>query len=251
MPTRELVVCCDQRTLAHAAAQFIVGEIALAENRRFHLALSGGTTPAIVYDVLASNPANDSFLKQHCEFYFSDERPVGPDHPDSNFRLANEHLFRKLDIGEANIHRLHGEAGDLSAEAKRYAALIRSSLPTDADNIPQFDLTILGMGVDGHTASIFPDLDFDHFANELVAAPFVGSMKQKRLTFTLRLINASQAVLILVSGKGKAATVKSALDSSIESGKLPVSRVAASRTVWLMDLDAASELNWTGRVLSL
>lgn len=251
MPTRELVVCRDQRTLAHAAAQFIVGEKALVENRRFCLALSGGTTPAIVYDVLASNPANRTHLNQHCEFYFSDERPVGPDHPDSNFRLANEHLFRKLDIGEANIHRLHGEASERSAEAKRYADLIRSSLPTDANNIPQFDLTMLGMGSDGHTASIFPDFDFDRFKDELVAAPFVSSIKQNRLTFTLRLINASRAALILVSGKGKAAAVKSALDSSIESGKLPVSRVAASRTVWLMDLDAASELNWTGRVLSL
>ena len=251
MPVREIVVCRDQKCLTHAAAQFILGEIAFAQDRRFCLALSGGTTPAVVYDLLASNPANGLILNASCEFFFSDERPVGPDHPDSNFRLASRQLFEPLGIEPGIIHRMKGEANDPDSEARRYADLIRAKVPSDRDSIPRFNLTILGMGSDGHTASIFPDYDFERHENDLVAVPFVHSLGQMRLTFTLKLINASRAALILVSGKGKAAAVKSALDSSIESSKLPVSRVAAERTVWLVDSDAASELNWTGRVLSL
>jgi 6-phosphogluconolactonase len=251
MPVREIVVCRDPNCLAHAAAQFILGEIALIDDRRFHLALSGGSTPAIVYDVLASNPASGKLLNSACEFYFSDERTVGPDHPDSNFGLANSKLFEPLGVEQDVIHRMIGEAKDPQDEVRRYVELILSQVPVGTGNTPRFDLTILGMGSDGHTASIFPDYDYNRYENALVAVPFVNSLNQRRLTFTLKLINASRAVLILVSGKAKAAAVKSALDSSIESSKLPVSRVAAERTVWLLDLDAASELNWTGNVLSL
>lgn len=251
MLVREIVVCSDQKSLAHAAAQFVLGEISLVENRRFHLALSGGSTPAIVYDVVASNPANSVVLNSSCEFYFSDERPVGPDHPDSNYRLAHTRLFEPLGIDPGIIHRIKGEANDLSAEARRYSELIRNNVPAGSDSIPNFDLTILGIGADGHTASIFPDNDLARLESDLVTAPHVRSLGQQRLTFTFKLINASRAALILVSGQSKAAAVKSALDSSIESSKLPVSRVAAQRTIWMLDLDAASELNWSGRVLSL
>ncbi|MBI5266184.1 MAG: 6-phosphogluconolactonase [candidate division Zixibacteria bacterium] len=250
MPTREIVVCQDRETLARAAAQFVLGEVERKESGRFLLALSGGTTPARLYDILAETPSAGELLSSLCELFFSDERPVGPDHFDSNYRTAQSHLFEPLRIDERIIHRMRGESKDLYAEAGRYASLIREKAGVAADAIPRLDLTILGMGPDGHTSSLFPGYDFES-ENDLVVAPFVPALKTHRLSFGLRLINASRAVLVLVSGEEKAAMVKKVLDKSIVERELPASRVAAERTVWMLDTAAAGKLDWTGPVLGL
>ncbi len=251
MAVREIVVCRDQNALAYAAAQFVLGEIGLVEGRRFLLALSGGSTPTLLYDALAANPTNGQLLNLHCEFFFSDERTVSAEHPDSNFGLAQKILFEPLGISSGIIHRMHGESKDLSAEAVRYSRLIESKSAARVGGVPQLDLTILGMGADGHTASIFPGDDRDSNENALVIAPWVKKLNTHRLSFSMKLINASRAVLLLVSGKSKASSVKTALDSTEERSKLPVSQVAAERTVWLLDQAAASQLNWSGPVLTL
>jgi 6-phosphogluconolactonase len=250
MAVREVIVCSDQHALAHAAAQFVLGDIELVSGRRFLLALSGGSTPALLYDVLAANPANAELLNSRCEFFFSDERAVAADHPDSNFGLAYNRLFEPLGLHSSIIHRMKGESADLVAEAERYAQLVQSKAVA-RNGVPQLDLTILGMGADGHTASIFPGNNLGESKGDLVIAPWVESLKAHRLSFSMTLVNASRAVLILVSGESKASAVKTALDSAAESAKLPVARVAAERTVWLLDKPAASQLNWTGPVLSL
>lgn len=251
MAVREIVVCRDQNALAHAAAQFVLGEIGLVSGRRFLLALSGGSTPAMLYDVLAANPANGELLNSQCEFFFSDERAVAPEHPDSNFGMARSRLFEPLRISSGIIHRMRGESPNLSAEAERYSQLIQSKALVRTNGVPQLDLTILGMGADGHTASLFPGEDSGSERGDLVIAPWIESLKAHRLSFSMKLINASRAVLILVCGESKASAAKTALDSTEERSKLPVSRVAAERTVWLLDQTAASQLNWTGPVLSL
>lgn len=251
MFVREVVVCSDKNALAHAAAQFVLGEIERAEQGAFLLALSGGSTPAAMYDVIAQDPSASELFESKCELFFSDERPVGPDHPESNFRMASSRLFEPLGVDSRIIHRMQGEATDLAAEAKRYSDVIRAKAGTEPGVLPRLDLTILGMGSDGHTASIFPDHDSGALESDIVVAPFVSALNTRRLSFSLRLINASRAALVLVAGGEKAPAVKSALDSSIQEGRLPAARVAAERTVWMLDLPAARELNWTGRVLSL
>lgn len=250
MPTREIVVCQDRETLARAAAQFVLGEIERKESGRFLLALSGGTTPARLYDVIAETPSAGELISSRCELFFSDERPVGPDHLESNYRTALAHLFEPLRLEERIIHRMRGESKDLNVEAVRYAALICEKAGVSDNVIPRLDLTILGMGADGHTASLFPGYDFAS-ENELVVAPYVPVLKTPRLSFGLRLINASRAVLVLVAGEEKALMVKKVLDKSIIEEELPASRVAAERTVWMLDSAAAGKLNWTGPILAL
>lgn len=251
MSVREVVVCSDAGALAHAATQFVLGEIERKETGRFLLALSGGSTPAALYDVLTQNPQAREILNSRCEIFFSDERLVGPDHPDSNYRLAEAHLFEPMGIDPRIIHHMQGEASQLEAETSRYAQLIRHCAGIEAGEMPRFDLVLLGMGADGHTASLFPDYDFESPERDIIVSPFVGSINSRRLSFSLSLINASRAALILVAGGGKAAAVKKALDSSILGDRPPVARVVAERTVWMLDLAAARLLNWTGKVLSL
>ncbi len=250
MPVREIVVCADRRTVALAGAQFVLGEIERKETGRFLLALSGGGTPSTMYDILASTPGAGRLMTERCEIFFSDERPVGPDDPDSNYLTARTHLFEPLNVPERIIHRIQGEAGDLKAEAKKYASLIRISAGVPNDQIPEFDLTVLGMGPDGHTASLFPDYDFSS-ERDIVVVPFVRDKRTYRVSFSLGLINASWAALILVTGEEKAPAVKKALIESITDNSVPASRVQARRTVWMLDREAAGMLNWTGRVLGL
>jgi 6-phosphogluconolactonase len=251
MSVREVVVCSDKGALAHAAAQFVLGEIERKESRPFLLALSGGSTPAAMYDVIAANRSSADLLNTKCELFFSDERLVGPDHPESNYRLARTKLFEPLGVDSRIIHRMHGETADIPAETRRCSDLIREKAGAPPGVIPRFDLTILGMGSDGHTASLFPDYDFGAPESDIIVAPFVATLDSRRLSFSMKLINTSRAALVLIAGGEKAAAVKSALDSSIQESRLPVARVAAERTVWMLDRPAARELNWTGEVLSL
>jgi len=250
MPVREIVVCADRRTVALAGAQFVLGEIERKETGRFLLALSGGSTPSAMYDVIASTPGAGELIADRAEIFFSDERSVGAEDPDSNYRAARTHLFEPLNVPERIIHRIHGEANDLKAEAKRYGSLIRDTAGLSNNQTPELDLTLLGMGIDGHTASLFPDYDFGG-ERDIVVAPFVRDQKTFRVSFSLGLINASRAALFLVTGEEKAPAVKKALIESITDNSVPASRVQASRTVWMLDREAAGMINWTGRVLGL
>jgi 6-phosphogluconolactonase len=203
-----------------------------------------------MYDILASTPGAGQLMADRCEIFFSDERSVGPEDADSNYRTAKTHLFEPLNIPERIIHRIHGEASDLKAEAKRYASLIRMTAGVSNNQTPELDLTLLGMGSDGHAASLFPDYDFGN-EPDIVVAPFVHDKRTYRISFGLGLINASRAALFLVTGEEKAPAVKKALIESITDNSVPASRVQASRTVWMLDREAAGMLNWTGRVLGL
>lgn len=228
----------------------MLGEIERKDTGRFLLALSGGRTPSAMYDILASTPGAGELMADRCEIFFSDERPVGPEDPDSNYRAARAHLFEPLNISERIIHRIHGEADDLDFEANRYASLIRTTAGVSNNQTPELDLTLLGMGPDGHAASLFPDYDFSN-ERDLVVVPFVRDKRTYRVSFSLGLINASRAALFLVTGEEKAPAVKKALVESITVNSVPASRVQARRTVWMLDREAAGMLNWTGRILGL
>ena len=206
------------------------------------IALSGGSTPKLLYQKLVSLPETRQLLAQRAEFYFSDERPVGPEHPESNFHSADSALFRPLGIDRNHVHRMRGEAEDSEQEAAIYGQEIRATVPI-VDNWPRFDVTLLGMGADGHIASLFPDFAFDPPSERLILAPFVRDKGTNRLTFSLPMINASHAVFLMVTGSDKADTVRKALYPQGSGAIVPAARVDALETRWFLDRDAAARLD--------
>ncbi len=209
----------------------------------FRIALSGGNTPREMYAEFVQIANAGKLCREKAEFFFSDERPVGPESEQSNYRTAYQGLIQPLGIPGSIVHRMRGEADDLAAEARRYEAEIRDAFACPAPQIPSFDLILLGMGPDGHTASLFPDFDFTARNGALVAAPFVRSLESSRLTFTLGLINKARKVLFLVTGSEKGPAVTNVLAGGITDDILPAGRVDAHETIWLLDQKAAAQLD--------
>ncbi|RME26148.1 MAG: 6-phosphogluconolactonase, partial [Candidatus Zixiibacteriota bacterium] len=170
----EIRVFPDPTSLGAAAAEYLLAMLRTEKNSgRYNIALSGGSTPRLMYDYLAGHTEAGELCNERARFFFSDERPVGPDDPQSNYRLASEHLFTPLGISEEVVHRPRGEAPDLEGEASRYEQEIRQYVPSDDAGVPRFDLIFLGMGADGHTASLFPDYPFDTDSDALIVAAYV------------------------------------------------------------------------------
>lgn len=206
-----------------------------------HIALSGGSTPTIVFDLLAQNYGSRiNWGKVH--LYWGDERCVPPSNPASNYKMTKDHLLSKIDIPEENVHRIQGEEIPFM-EADRYGKLLQEKLP-EAYGIPQFDLVILGMGDDGHTASIFPHeinlWDSDEFC-EVGTHP---GNRQNRITLTGKLINNAKAVVFLVTGSNKASKVDHILNKKDGYEQYPASLVEPKKgkLYWFLDRDAASGL---------
>lgn len=215
--------------------------IVIAAREKVHIALSGGSTPKVVFDELADN-FQDDIDWSGVHLYWGDERCVPPDHNDSNYKMTVEHLLSKIDIPEAHIHRIYGE-NKPEEEAKRYADLLEEQLPLE-NGIPQFDLVILGMGDDGHTASIFPheiELWYSERYCEVANHPESG---QQRITVTGQVINNARLVAFLVTGKSKEEKVKEILGEESGAERYPASLVKPTdgKLVWFMDEEAAAGL---------
>lgn len=210
-------------------------------NQPFHVALSGGSTPKIVFDVLAEEHS-DKINWSNIHFYWGDERCVAPDDEESNYKMTVEHLISKINIPEENIHRIRGEENPQS-EAKRYGKLLEDILPHEL-GLPQFDLVILGMGDDGHTASIFPHelkLWVSPDNCEVATHPDSG---QKRVSLTGRVINNAKTVAFLVTGDSKAEKVKIIIDRDEDYLQYPASHVSPKTKdlIWFLDGEAAEQL---------
>lgn len=240
----EIRIYPDVAAVAQAAAHFVLSRIHTGQGHQV-VALSGGSTPKLMYRELVQMPDAASLLSGEVVYLFSDERAVGPDSEQSNYRTAKVGLFEPLGIEERSVHRLRGEADDLSAEAQRYEKLICSIAPGDAGEVPRLDLVVLGMGADGHTASLFPDHKAASGESRLVEAPYVSSLKAYRLTFTFPLLNAAKCVLFVVTGSDKTEAVKKVLSAEIEGDILPARRVEAEQTIWLLDHAASATLDST------
>lgn len=209
--------------------------------KTFHIALSGGSTPKIVFDVLAEEFANHVDWK-NIHLYWGDERCVAPDDAESNYKMTVDHLISKVDIPEQNIHRIKGE-NNPKDEAQRYGDLLDKELPKEL-GLPQFDLVILGMGDDGHTASIFPheiNLWVSPDNCEVAIHPESG---QRRVSLTGRIINNAKTVAFLVTGESKAEKVKIIIDREEGYLEFPASHVAPKTKdlVWFLDAAAAKLL---------
>ncbi len=219
----------DSAAVAMAAADHVARAAARASSARgaFHLALAGGTTPRAAYQALARLPVDWARL----HVWFGDERAVGPDDADSNYRMARESLFEHVPIPQAQIHRMEGEAPDLDAAASRYAG----DLP------PSLDLILLGMGEDGHTASLFPGSSAV-LETARAVVPVVGPKPPpRRLTLTRRALDAARELLVLVTGEGKADVLARALTGPEATTQLPVQ--LARDGLFLIDRAAARALD--------
>jgi 6-phosphogluconolactonase len=231
--------------LAHAAADRIVASARNAIRRRGRcvLALSGGSIPRLVYPLLASRPRIGLVDWPRVEFFWGDERGVPADHPDSNFGLARRLLLDQLPgVRLEAVHPMPADAADPEAAAARYEAELGRVLgarPGGARR-PIFDLVWLGMGPDGHTASLFPGASalLERRRWVIPATAPKASVVASRMTITLPLINAARAVLFVVAGADKAEAVRAV---RFGSSALPAARVRARSTVWLIDAAAAGE----------
>jgi 6-phosphogluconolactonase len=218
----------NSRELARGAAEHFV---ALAQKDSFTVALSGGSTPKVLYQVLAEE-FREQVLWSKVQFFWSDERHVPPDHPDSNYRMAHEALLSRVPVLESNVHRVRSENPSAQEAADEYEKII----------VPRLDLILLGLGTDGHTASIFPGSEVLHETKRLIAAPWVEKLNAYRITMTLPLLNNGASVLFLVSGAEKAEIVKEVLEGP---QKYPAQFVQPTNgeLIWMLDRDAAGNLN--------
>lgn len=240
----EIKIVPDNAALIRTAAQEFknLAESAIAENKRFVVALSGGNTPRNVYSLLAQEYKNSlPWAKIHV--FFGDERSVPPDHPDSNFRMANDSLLSHVPIPPENIHRIHAEL-EPELAARNYEEQLRTFFNLGNGAWPRFDLIMLGLGEDGHTASLFPGSSALKEMSRLVAATWVEEKKTVRITLTYPVINHAAEVEFLISGAGKAQILKDVL-SPASSAKFPAQQIKpeAGRLLWLLDQDAARLLH--------
>jgi len=222
-----------------ASAEFVsAAGSAIADRGAFRVALSGGNTPRAVYALLAQE-YNAQLAWEKIHIFFGDERHVPPDHPDSNYRLANETLLSKAPVPQDNIHRVRAELDPESA-ARDYEEQIRKEFGLKENELPRFDLILLGLGDDGHTASLFPGTDALRESTRLVVANQVARLNTFRITLTYPVLNHAAEDLFIVSGKGKAEIVAKVLSKS-GTPEFPAQRVqpANGRLLWLLDQDAA------------
>lgn len=231
-------ISLDAEALAAEAARRVV-EMAgacVAESGSFTFALAGGKTPEALYRLLAAEPYRSAVDWPRVEIYFGDERCVPPYHPDSNYRMAKEILLDRVPITPENVHRMRGEI-EPQAAAIEYGQMLKDRFGDGG-----LDLALLGMGDDGHTASLFPGTAALTETHHRCVANRVEKLNTWRITLSAPFINRSREVLILVSGAGKAARVKEVIEEAYEPQRLPIQLIQAASggLTWLLDTAAAS-----------
>ncbi len=254
----EIVILPDRAALAReAAARFIsLAQQAIAARGRFSVALSGGSTPRVLYVLLASPEYAQQIDWARVHFFWGDERAVPPDHPDSNYRMANEALLSRVLVPAQNVHRILAEKNPDDAARAYEKTLSEFFTPTPSlprftgkgvrvgVGPPRFDLILLGLGADGHTASLFPHAPARRETARWVIAYFVDKAKKNRITLTAPVINAAENILFLVAGAEKAQAVRAVLRGDYRPDDLPAQLIQPThgRMVWLLDREAARGL---------
>ena len=211
----------------------------------YTLALSGGSTPRRLHKRLSHKPSamsRRSWNKFH--FFWGDERHVPPEHPQSNYRMARETLFASVPVPVQNIHRVLAEEPDAVIAAEKYERELRSFFNLATGQLPRLDCVLLGIGPDGHTASLFPATNALKEKRRLVVANWVEKFQTHRITMTVPVLNNAALIIFLVSGKEKAEVLKEILEGDYRPDLLPAQliRPVHGRLLWLVDEAAGSHL---------
>jgi len=243
-PTRNVVVKQTAEEATWFATEMVKQIICntAAENSMCRMALAGGTTPHGLYLMLAGAALSGEVPWHNVEVFFGDERDVPQDHVESNYCMAQQTLLDHVPIEPGCVHPMPADTGELDVGANAYEAAIRQAVPPcRTGGLPAFDLILLGMGGDGHTASLFPDTDVLNEQAKLVTAYFVPVLGRNRMTFTFPLINAAKNVVFLVTGADKAQAVAALMsDDESAADHLPASRVRPTDGNLTFILDAAA-----------
>ncbi len=213
------------------------------KNQSLFVALSGGSTPKKFFEALAQLAQISPISWDAVHFFWGDERCVPPEDVESNFGMAKKILLDKIPIPSENIHRIRGEA-EPEKERLRYQELIEKLLPKTLEGVPRFDWIFLGLGEDGHTASLFPNSEILRLKNSLVAVAKHPVSGQKRITLTLPVITKAAKITFLVTGKKKARLVQKIIERHPDTNSLPAALVneSAHSVEWYLDRDAGSYL---------
>lgn len=244
---KNVLVVANYDELSRVAAEkFVFHANTMAQRKGFFTAaLSGGSTPKGLYMRLASDPYRGQVPWPKVHLFWGDERCVPPDHPDSNYHTACELLLKKVTIPEENIHRIHAEQEDRNRAAAEYEQMLRIFFQPGAKGYPCFDLIFLGMGEDGHTASLFPGASVLEETRRLVVASYREKHGEYRLTLTVPVINHAANVIFLISGESKATVLRKVLEGKRHPQCLPSQLVQPANgcLLFIVDRLAARELN--------
>jgi 6-phosphogluconolactonase len=248
---QNLVVVPDRAALSQQAAERFTAasELAIGQHGAFTVALSGGSTPRDLFRLLTEAPWRDGVDWSRTQIFWGDERCVPPDHAESNYRLARETLLDQVPLPAANVHRMRAELADRSAAAAEYEAELARLLPRDPADRPSFDLMLLGLGADSHTASLLPGSKLLHERQRLVAVTDVEREGTIRLTVTAPVLQHAARLLFLISGSDKASALTAVISGALDLERHPAQlvRQAQGEVVWLVDAPAAAELDEVGQ----
>jgi len=247
----DIEVVKDKEALGRTAAETIVRRMnETLKTRDFSaVALSGGSTPKSIYTLLAT----DSTFREkvpwgETHFFWGDERHVPPDHPESNYRMTYDAMLSRVSIPPENVHRVPAEYPDADRAAKEYEQELLISFGLSEGQLPQFSCVLLGMGPDGHTASLFPGTTALKEKERLVVSNWVEKFRTFRITMTLPVLNNADVIIFLVSGGEKAEMLREVLEEDAKADPLPSQLIKPThgKLVWLVDEAAASGLAKSG-----
>jgi 6-phosphogluconolactonase len=239
-------VVSDPESLAQRSVEvFVAGARKAVEARdAFYVAISGGHTPRRFYELLGTMSQARSLPWDKIHLFWVDERLVPVDSHLSNYKLAADTFLREVDIPDRNVHRIPTEFGDFKAAARDYEDTIRKAFRLDKGQIPEFNLIVLGMGVDGHTGSLFPNSYATFDTEDLACVVYVLDEKLNRITLTHPVLQAASQLIVQVSGQEKAAILKEVLTSEPDEVRYPIHALwsALDKVTWLVDQAAAQFL---------
>jgi len=244
-PNVSIVVSHDNAGAYTLAADMIIdlANQAVAERGKFTIALSGGSTPKKLYEMLASPQYQPKYPWAKTDFFWGDERYVSSSDPASNYHMTQQAMISKVNVLGSHVHRVLTEK-DAQEAARLYEQEIRKVVPAGPDGLPQFDLVLLGLGTNGHMASLFPYQPALREKTKLVIAEEIEEVKMTRLTFSAPLINAARQIVFLSLGEDKAAVVRDVIAGVFDPERLPAQLVRPShgKLTWILDPGSAEKL---------
>lgn len=244
---RKIEILPDGAAIAGRASEYFLKSAteAVRDRGTFTVALAGGSTPKALYSLLTGDQLREKLPWDKMQIFFGDERHVPPDHPDSNYRMANETLLSKAPLKPEQIHRIKAELADTEEAAREYEQTIQRVFQLKSGELPRFDLILLGMGDEGHTLSLFPGTTALRDNGRLVVRTWVGKLFTERITCTAPVANNAALVLFMITKADKACALKAVLEGPTEPEQLPSQLIHPKHgdLIWLIDAAAGAMLS--------